>query len=216
MNSRILGFDNRLMPDDFVPFEWGAERRERYLLRPDIAWPKSVDTMIWPSLFAFTQYRETWHERLPTKRIEVEPTDLWHSALRLWRNYGAMTGMLNERGSEGIPLKIELITETPVEEDELWKFLTVMPELDEAGTPAWTPLGYDLADGALISGLANCGYLEEERDSLKAAWAGRLNEHGLFDNIRDAAAYRVITDQRVQEHAPFYVVGLYVPSDRPL
>ena len=78
--------------------------------------------------------------------------------------------------------------------------------------PGWRPLGFDIADGA-ISGLSNCGYLPDEAHALREAWAARLNEHGLFDEARDALAFRAVTDARVREHAPFAVYGIWMVED---
>jgi hypothetical protein len=75
----------------------------------------------------------------------------------------------------------------------------------------WTRLGYDVADGSLLSGLMNCGY-DDERPTLQARFAGLLNEHHLFSDVSGAAEYRLVCDLRVTEHAPFFVFGLYVRS----
>ena len=53
MFETVLGFDARLRPGDYLDHQWGGVRREVFLLRPDIAWPKSVDLTAWPSLFHF-------------------------------------------------------------------------------------------------------------------------------------------------------------------
>jgi hypothetical protein len=72
----------------------------------------------------------------------------------------------------------------------------------------WSLLGYDVADGALTSGLSNCGYDPSERPSLRRDWAGELNEHHLFEDPAAARAFRDVTDARVPEHAPFLVYCL--------
>ena len=46
--------------------------------------------------------------------------------------------------------------------------------------PTWTFVGFDVADGTEISGLSNCGY-GAELEELRAAWAPRLNDRGLFE-----------------------------------
>jgi hypothetical protein len=82
----------------------------------------------------------------------------------------------------------------------------------EAVDAAWTLLGYDVSDAALLSGLSNCGY-DDERPRLQAAWAEHLNEHHLFRDATRADGFRAETDARVPEHAPFFVYGLYrVPA----
>lgn len=81
--------------------------------------------------------------------------------------------------------------------------------------PTWRPLGFDIADGTTISGLSNCGYEADEADMLRSAWAARLNEHGLFDDVADALAFRAITDARVREHAPFAVYAMWMLEGAP-
>lgn len=75
--------------------------------------------------------------------------------------------------------------------------------------PGWQRLGFDVADGA-ISGLSNCGYEADEAGALRATWAARLNEHGLFVDVHDALAFRAVTDGRVREHAPFAVYAMWI------
>jgi hypothetical protein len=72
----------------------------------------------------------------------------------------------------------------------------------------WQFLGFDVVDGS-ISGLSNCGFEAGELAGLKA-WAPRINDHGLLSNLSDALLFRSVTDQRVPEHAPFQVCGLWL------
>jgi hypothetical protein len=73
---------------------------------------------------------------------------------------------------------------------------------------AWELLGYDVADPT-ISGLSNCGYDPSEQARLAPEWSNRLNEHHLIADLDDAYAFLEITNQRVPEHAPFFVLGLW-------
>ena len=61
--------------------------------------------------------------------------------------------------------------------------------------------------------MSNCGYKAEEADALREAWGARLNDHGLFDEIHDALAFRAVTDARVREHAPFAVYAVWMVED---
>jgi hypothetical protein len=72
----------------------------------------------------------------------------------------------------------------------------------------WQFLGFDVVDGN-ISGLSNCGFEEGELSGLKV-WGSRINDHGLLSNLSDALLFRSLTDQRVPEHAPFQVCGLWL------
>jgi hypothetical protein len=74
--------------------------------------------------------------------------------------------------------------------------------------PAWTFLGFDIADPG-ISGLSNCGY-GQERQVLATEWGPHLNRYHLFEDLDRAFAFRAITNARVPEHAPFFVIGLWL------
>jgi hypothetical protein len=74
----------------------------------------------------------------------------------------------------------------------------------------WEFLGYDVADYFLLSALMNSPYKEHEVEDLKARFASKLNEHHLFATIQPAEAFMLLADERLPEHAPFYVYGLYL------
>ena len=44
---------------------------------------------------------------------------------------------------------------------------------------------------------------------LRRRWGPHLNEHHLFDDMDRAVEFEAMTDKRVEEHAPFYVYGIY-------
>ena len=73
---------------------------------------------------------------------------------------------------------------------------------------AWEFLGFDVADEWLLSGLSNCGY-GDDAEPLRREWAGHLNGHHLFDNLDKAIEFEALTDKRVEEHAPFFIYGIY-------
>jgi hypothetical protein len=83
------------------------------------------------------------------------------------------------------------------------------PPQPEIPPPDWALLGYDVADGSLLSGLSNCGYTPEEREHLQQRFAQHMNRFHLFDDLDQALAFKDETNKRVPEHAPFFVYGLY-------
>ena len=72
-------------------------------------------------------------------------------------------------------------------------------------------LGFDVCDDARTSALANFGRSLTERDDLARRWGATLNDHHLFATWSDANEFRQFANQRYPEHAPFNVLGLYVP-----
>ena len=113
-----------------------------------------------------------------------------------------------------VDLRIDLVAWGSVETDPYWSILAEFPLADPAPGADWQPLGYDVADTAYISALTNCGYQPDEASALRAAWTGRLNQHGLFETLEDADAFRALTDRRIAAHAPFQVFALSASFDR--
>ena len=104
-------------------------------------------------------------------------------------------GFETEAKQEGKFLGPYLTSTTPERPDTMWRFL-----------------GFDITDGAFISGLSNCGY-EDERHDLAAEWARHLNRNHLFHDLQRAFRFRALTNARVPEHAPFFVIGLWLIAE---
>jgi hypothetical protein len=160
---------------------WTVDRRTRYLLRREVAAVRSVDPIVW--------VRPPGFPRSP------EPAGLWSNLSDLFAAAHALDR------ADAVAVRI-----TALEEDG---------PTDESAGPIGLPsgrydlLGYDVADYYLLGGLTNCGYEPEEAAALAPAWAPVLNKWHLFDNPEDATAFAAVTEQRVPEHAPFYVYGIY-------
>jgi hypothetical protein len=178
----LLGFDARRR--DAAP---PRERLFGFLLRPDISQTLSVDTLIWPTA------------------VEDSPAWVGMNA-PFWEDLVS----LERHVAGGEPHTLIAAT---------WHFAPgeargpvgpyIGPTTPLARDPEWKLLGYDVADPT-ISGLSNCGYSEQELRELSPVWGRRLNERGLFDDPADAFAFRDLTNLRVPEHAPFFVLGLWL------
>jgi hypothetical protein len=70
----------------------------------------------------------------------------------------------------------------------------------------WLPLGYDVLDLTMRSGLTNCAPTARQ---LSAFWRFALNEHHLFWRLDDADSFREYLDEMVPEHAPFVILQLF-------
>lgn len=202
----LLGFDAR-EPWPDVGREWDASRRERYLLREDVSRPLSVDTSVWPSVFAERSGLHT-----------ASPPDWRGPNAPLWDDLSRMRGGLSTLGA-GREVPHTLIAVSCFWNGQPAKGSWLGAPYCEPTVPAardegWRFLGFDVADGGFISGLTNCGYTDDEIAALRQRWAGHLNEHHLFDDEEQALAFRELSDRRVPEHAPFFVFGLF--EFRPL
>lgn len=117
-----------------------------------------------------------------------------------------------EAGDAGCPIAITLV-EDPHSSDLRglhgeWDFPLEWP----AGSHSF--LGYDVADAGLTSGLMNCGYTDDATQ-LREHWARHLNRCHLFSDRARALHFLRITSERVPEHAPFFVYGLYLLNPLP-
>jgi hypothetical protein len=217
-----LGYDIRLCADAYLPDYWINDRREHYLLRPQIEWPLSFDPMVWPSIFESPDevqvpgVEDWWPDRPPT--IVAEPVNKRYDAfMDLWPELDEMLAVFRAHappGTCGVPIAVEMVGDTMPESDVApWPdYDTEFPVQRRPG--GWIFLGYDVCDFGWTSGLSNCGTASGEMRQLRRDWQDRLNESGLFPSAAGAREYCRVTDRRVPEHAPFRTFALYrAPED---
>lgn len=183
--GRLLyaGADVRVDPS--ADSDWSAERRSEYLLRPDIAFPLSVDPNVWERVPGDAAGPLPW---IPVVDVQSRAAALMSPSRRVCV---AVFAAAAEDDAEADDFRRRTGADAALAVDSGWSFA-----------------GFDVADGTEVSGLSNCGY-GKERDALRLAWAPRLNDRGLFHVVEDAFAFRELTDARVPEHAPFSVYGIW-------
>lgn len=183
--EKVIGFDLRIHGDADAS-DWTPARRAQYLLRPDVKSPLSTDVWVWASVLYPDHSRElSFDKRLLSQHAQAAsaPTP-WLVALTLLVEPGQTA-----KKATG------------------WEAFT--PPEPERPLTDWALLGYDVADGALLSGLSNCGYAPRDLEPLRQRFGQHLNRFHLFDAIGQALAFKDETNKRVPEHAPFFVYGLY-------
>jgi hypothetical protein len=79
----------------------------------------------------------------------------------------------------------------------------------------WQLLGYDVADAWQVSGLSNCRYSPEEKAALAQIWKPRLTGSGLLRTLAWAEEFVAVANERVTEHAPFFVYEVRSPDVDP-
>lgn len=212
MHQRLVRFDVRLHRDDYVDTFWSVEHRNQYLLRPEIEWPLSIDPLVWPSVFFSRPASDL--DRYATIDVDtkVDDGDYWLNLEQMRTYYQTH----RQPGSRGVFVAIHLFSEQPL--DEKVRYYTLPGDIlcgfELKGTvPAEPPpgskfLGYDVADPARISGLANCGYTPEEKQQLAPLWQPGLNSCGLLTDLEKALEFKDLCDKRVPEHAPFWIWGI--------
>jgi hypothetical protein len=213
--TRILGFDAR---ETWLKSEevWNENRKSQYLIRLDVTKPLSVDPIVWQPVFDF----------FPDLRPGfVGPF------LNFWQNLGdlktCVTTKPELKNKQFDIIACSLVLDT-CSENELVEWDTRLRGIYPDGTPGnseptdpnepsdtWKSIGYDIADGACISGLSNCGFSSGSADlSLKKRWARHLSKIHLFNDLSQANDYKTFTNERVPEHAPFFVYQLWLCSTR--
>jgi len=187
---------------------WRDGRAACALLRTDgVIKPLSVDAAVWGSAF----------DAIPGAAFPA-----WIGGhIDLWDDLAELTGYLASAAATGrVPRPYWVVAFTVVEELGVREYLDAHPpetallHVGEARPPAvdpaWEFLGYDVADAGRLSGLSNCLYAGDEEDApLVAAFRDRVNAYHLFAALGDADAFRLASDRRVPEHAPFFVFGLF-------
>lgn len=197
----VIGYDAReywLALDQF----WPVQRKESFLYRLDIFKPLSIDTRVWPSIFA------SEHRPVPVERSGFQ--DSWTSffALRTAVTNAYQQQIMRPWRMVAITLLLGPYCER---EAALWK-PHLFPATPSQRGEGWTFLGYDVGDQWMLSALSNCGFLPELDDvpALRATWGIRLNEFHLFQDFADAVQFKYFSDQRLREdHAPCFVYGLW-------
>ena len=194
--SRVLGYDIREASFEetlILPRQY----RETFLFRSDVAYPLSIDTHIWPSIFAYPGVTsEHLSPRIPAPDCEGH----------LWSLFETM--MRRATSAKGIAIAIELFISEDATVD-----LYPSPLIYSPATPNVLPdtaidLGYDVADAGFWSGLSNMGFDNQELAQLRPKWAPKVNANGLIREKEYAFEFRQVSDSRVPEHAPFWVYRL--------
>lgn len=184
----LYGFDARA-PIGVSDPAWTDERRARYLIRPNILRPLSVDPRVWPGV-------------LPAGLTDGAAPDYW-------ADLGALRHACIARGlGQGSAILVALVVLGG--SDHAGALL--VPCSPEAIDPVWEPLGWDVADNGLVSGLSNCGFSPDLEDTsgIRLRFGSRLNEYGLFNELTEAEAFRVLSDLRMPEHAPFLIHRIFL------
>ena len=201
----LHGFDARRIPSP----PWSEKRRNTYAIRTDVASPLSSDPLVWPSVFD----QGVGIGLSPALRAEMGLSGLELPAWvgrhgPSWDSLERLEEALGERAVQ-LPGSVRLmaITKLCAEDAAEPRFVP---------RDGWLLLGFDVSDAGLISALCNCGYSDrEEVEQSRSRWAHALNEHHLFDGVDQALAFKVASDERVPEHAPFDVYGLWIEGGSP-
>jgi hypothetical protein len=215
VNRWLLKFDVRVARDQYVNEHWEESARRKYLLRPDIAWPLSVDTWVWPSVFFMHGFKDATRDRYAT--IAVDPTI---EGVGYWRDLGRMQAHYSSHRTDaagGVVVAVELLSERahrgvgiPYTESGGMECAIALDPVAPPEVPHGSEfLGFDAATAGRWSALNGFEYPQENVVALAAEWGPLLNSHGLFSERDAAVAFRQVSDKRLVNQSPFWVYGLW-------
>ena len=180
---------------------WNQKRRADFLFRPDVTKPFSTDTVVWPSIFDLegnTRPTDCFgHQDLCDKLEDVQ--SYFHD----------VSGV---RAAPCYVVAITFLMDNPnASEMHEWDSL-MPPATPSARNDSWSFLGFDVSDKWLLSALSNCGFLPALVDvtNLRTKWGPQLNDAHLFDHLAPAKEFRDFSNERVKEHAPFFIFGIWL------
>ncbi len=192
----ILGFDDRVEGQS-AP-DWLTNCEEQYLLRLDVERVLSTDWMVWPSA-------------LSEKVVPEQPSPVGWADLSELRKYCSKWWRRRSRPLNLISVTLHLPSCEDEEEVGRWRSLLISDLNPSEVNTSWTLLGYDVSDEYLLSGLSNCGYeRDEDIETARKTWSPHLNCNHLFDDPEKAMAFQKFSDQRVEEHSPFFTFGIWL------
>lgn len=187
-NDKILiGYSIRLLSQDK---SWDNKRRKKFLIKNNIDLPKSASTVVWENFIDFIDKNDDFH---------------------FLDNYGfqdikelASLSNYNKHQLDRVMVRtcVHYLHSVPT-----FVWALNMPSCQD--DDGFYFFGYDIADGGMTSGLSNCGYTQDEMKYCQEKYLPFLNNHGLFDNFDIALDFLNYTNERVKDHAPFYIYSLY-------
>lgn len=209
--QHLVGFSLRILPV-LCEKKWSLDKRNFFLLDPDTPEPLSADDMMWSCLDEdviiqfFDKYcinKITDVDLLYNKIALLKniPSDWFDSSISPWSEKAWL---------------IALSAELKFAEELKYIYGDFFPnvELQYIINRGWCFIGFDILDEGSISGLMNCGYMNDEKKQL-ANFIPFLNYYGLFNSFEVAKKFSVESDKRVPEHAPFHIAGIWVhPSSK--
>jgi len=189
VHGLLLGYSARVPPSSFQFKDWQRQN----LLRPDVHVALSVDNMIWEDKVAVDS------------RIR-KPT--WVGYIQeLWSSLGKLHSCLSTAGLQEIVDFTLIAVSVLAQGAAVREWRSRLGPIDPPAPPnEAVVIGYDVADAFLMSALCNGTFWPgEEADLLRGAWESAVNGAHLFTRKEDASAFVRTAEERLPEHAPFFI-----------
>lgn len=163
-----------------------------FLLRADVDRVMSVDPRVWPPEREATGFGASWSDQCPVQDLMLD--------------YAAAEALFERAVGKGASASVLVGFSVSLPPEGLFAVFGLSPAQPPPANVDLRLLGYDIATGAFLSGLSNCGYEPGELTE----WGRRLSSDHLLESASEADVFRELTDRRVPEHAPFYAIGVWL------
>jgi hypothetical protein len=189
LGGMILGVQLRVGVAELRSVWMDRDRRERFLLKPEVEIPKSADHAAWPSLRSPDLLSRLFRDHYGPNSAPNGLTLYQDLRTPLPEMAGVLVGIGFPEGRARRLCDRHCIMGPPEALSDVASRMTF--------------LGYDVCDDWLVSGLCNCGLPAEAQREVRAELAGLLNEHGLFATVEPAERLALRMDREIPEHARF-------------
>jgi hypothetical protein len=210
--SSLIGYDARI-PIPMVARYWPIERRRWYLPRIGVSSPLSVDRMVWASVFddGETGCGMAEHDR-EVLGLTGHPLRPWVGPNRpFWESLNELTDCLvasSLSGDRFALIEVHGFGTRAASPRPRAKRNGPHGHPDLARTSRRALLGFDVADTAFVSGIANLGFDRPRADCFPTELRAQLNSHCLFADLDSAYSLTDVLNVHVPQHAPFHVYGV--------
>lgn len=184
----LIGYSIRSLLEDK---SWTQNRRQFFLINPNTDLPKSASTVVWENIDDFIEENSDYSLFLNSYGFQNKKELLDLSSYDKNQTDRVMVRTCVHY-LHSVPTFVWALNMPSCQDDDGFYFI-----------------GYDIADGGMTSGLSNCGYTQDEMKYCQEKYLPFLNNHGLFDNFDIALDFMNYTNERVKDHAPFYIYSLY-------
>lgn len=214
IKNKLIGFDIRLLSNDFLLRRWSASIREQFLLKSNISIPLSIDKTVWPSRFKIISDQSVNALTLDDISITSTENNQYFVCYDIWDDLNEMITQYKpiSKGRD-YGIAINLITpDDIVDQNDEWLNSIINSFSCSPSVPSqeWLFLGYDIANSGFSSMLFHFGLKEEEKRNMRPIWSRYLNDHGLIKTEAKAIEFWQNESNRMMEDSPFYIFQLFL------
>lgn len=205
---RILGYDIRHNIIAYGNTLTSKNYYSKFLIRPEIPWPISIDKLVWPSIYIFDKqpippvYSSLFYQKIKSASFYQQIINFFESPDQCKGN--------DNKGNIHICVKLHF-NKNELKDTYLRRIVDLLKhdqgKLDKQYSEF---MGFDLANCTGISGLCNFGQSESLLQNKRKEWSGYINRYGLFEKYAMAQKFQTfLNETTVEEEIPFYIFSIW-------